>query len=142
MSQDDDQTPPEPTALELAGKPENRGEPPPETRFAKGQSGNPGGRPKDLPKFRNACRKLTWEALDVIEAGLSDPDVSFGDKVTAFKALADRGGFLPIDRQAAIESNQARLVLAMLMAEELTPPERKKLLEVMERSLAGGAGAD
>lgn len=110
-------------------------------RFKKGKSGNPGGRPKDLPRFRKACRLLSWQGLDIIKAGLEDPEVSFGDKVTAWKALADRGGYLPADRQAAIESAQARLVLAMMVAEALTPAERKKLLDAMERSLAGETDA-
>ena len=110
-------------------------------KFPKGKSGNPGGRPKDLPRFRKACRKLSWAGLDIIKAGLEDPDVPFGDKVTAWKAVADRGGHLPVDRQAAIESAQARLVLAMMVAEALTPAERKKLLDAMERSLAGEADA-
>jgi hypothetical protein len=113
------------------------GGPPAAARFKKGQSGNPGGRPKDLPRFRRACRKLSWDGLEIIKAGLKDPEISFGDKVTAWKAVADRGGHLPVDRQAAIESAQARLVLAMMVAEALTPAERKKLLDAMERSLAG-----
>lgn len=120
-----------------SNEPENRLEPPVATRFQKGKSGNAGGRPKDLPRFRKACRKLTWEGFDIIEAGMRDPDVSFGDKVAAWKALADRGGFLPTDRQAAIEASQARLVLAMLLAEALTPAERAKLLDAMARGLAG-----
>ncbi len=105
-------------------------------RFKAGESGNPGGRPKDLPEFRAACRELTWASLDVIRVGLKDAEVSFGDKITAFKALADRGGFLPVDRQAAVEAGQARLLLAMTALEVLTPPERKKLLDAMERGLA------
>ncbi len=40
-------------------------------RFIPGQSGNPGGRPKSEPGFRDACRKLSTKALKALEDILS-----------------------------------------------------------------------
>ncbi len=38
-----------------------------ETSFKKGNSGNPGGRPKGAKGFRQACRDLTPVALEALE---------------------------------------------------------------------------
>lgn len=115
--------------------------PPPEHRWKPGESGNPSGRHKELPGFRTWCRKLSREtASKIIHRIRTDDCVSVGDMIAAFKAFADRGGFLPTDRQAAIETGQARLVLAMAALEVLSPPERAKLLAAMERSLDGTEG--
>ena len=40
--------------------------------FKKGQSGNPGGRPKAAPGFREACRELSTKALKALEEVLKD----------------------------------------------------------------------
>lgn len=116
-------------------------EPPPEHRWKPGESGNPSGRHKELPGFRTWCRKLSREtAGKIIHRIRTDDTVSLGDMIAAFKAFADRGGFLPVDRQAAVEVGQARLVLAMAALEALSPPERAKLLAAMERHLESTGG--
>ncbi len=113
--------------------------PPVERRFKPGVSGNPSGRPKDIMAFRTRCRNLSRKLLDQIRDRMADPDVSLGDVVSAFKAVADRGGFLPADRQGALEASHARIVMALLAVGALAPAERVKLLEALEKHLGGEA---
>lgn len=56
-------------------------------RFVKGQSGNPGGRPKGDAWFRGLCRKRTVKALKALEAALLREDHA----VSAAKALLEFG---------------------------------------------------
>ena len=65
------------------------------TRFLPGKSGNPGGRPNDLPRFRKKCRKKAWAwlALDAIDAQMASLEVPLGEKAAFWKAVCDRGGF-------------------------------------------------
>jgi hypothetical protein len=86
-----------------------------------GQSGNPSGRPKEIPGLRKACLVGTFEALEHLMAGLRDPDVPFRDKVLAFEAIADRGGLLPVDKEA-------KVVLAVL-ALDLTKEQRDSVIK-------------
>lgn len=110
-------------------------------RFEKGRSGNPGGRPKDDPKFRAWCRKLTWETAGrIMDKIRNQPDeVSVSDMTAAFKAFANRGGFLEADRQAAVEVSRARIILALLELGALTPEEKERLLGSLETHLKGVA---
>lgn len=59
--------------------------------FVKGQSGNPGGRPKavmpDGRTLSEAARGHSPKALQVLVAALEDPDTAFA----AAKELLDRG---------------------------------------------------
>lgn len=60
-------------------------------KFQKGQSGNPGGKPKGHPEFIAACRKLTPEALDVITGIMRDPKTPPQTRLAAAQYLHDRG---------------------------------------------------
>ena len=57
--------------------------------FQPGQSGNPGGRPKEDPRLRDACRAHTDAAVAVLVAALSDENVK--NQITAAQAILDRG---------------------------------------------------
>ena len=57
--------------------------------FEKGQSGNPGGRPKSAGPLRELAREHTEEALGVLVAALSDEDARV--RISAATALLDRG---------------------------------------------------
>lgn len=57
--------------------------------FQPGQSGNPGGRPREDPRLRDACRAHTEEAVGVLVAALKDDNVK--NQITAATALLDRG---------------------------------------------------
>lgn len=100
-------------------------------RFRPGQSGNPGGRPKSLRAFRVKCRKLTPKILKEIEKRMGEADVPLSDVVKAFEAVADRGGFLKTDVQAAIETGHARLVVAAMALQTLSKEQRHALLQAL-----------
>jgi len=136
-----DETPPDspPEASpEPESRPENRAEPPAEARFQKGQSGNPGGRPKSLQAFRTRCRNLSREILDQIKARLADPEVPLADLLRAFESIADRGGFLSADKQAGVEASQGRLLLLAMAVKGLTREQKNILLGGLERELLTG----
>ena len=48
-------------------------------RFQKWQSGNPSGRSKELPEFRQACRHHSAEALDILLRAVRSKQVTAND---------------------------------------------------------------
>lgn len=60
-------------------------------RFAKGVSGNPGGRPREVGDVRDLARARTVEAITVLSDIMNDPDTPPAARVTAAVALLDRG---------------------------------------------------
>ncbi len=72
--------------FEVSDSPENRGG---SGRFSPGQSGNPGGRPKDVHRVAELAREHTREAVEtLVELMRSSNDRV---RVTASIALLDRG---------------------------------------------------
>jgi hypothetical protein len=57
--------------------------------FQPGQSGNPGGRPKEGAELRAAARQHTQAALEAIVAGLADNDMRI--RLKAAELILDRG---------------------------------------------------
>ena len=76
--------------------------PPHGRRFVKGQSGNPGGRPKAALDIQALARRHTPDAIAALVAALANPR----ERVSAAVALLDRGWGKPTqplagDRDAA-----------------------------------------
>jgi hypothetical protein len=60
--------------------------------FKKGQSGNPGGRPKSNPGFREACRDLSLKALKALEEVIKDKSAANRQaRVAASRVVIEHG---------------------------------------------------
>ena len=75
--------------------------------FAKGKSGNPGGRPKGYQEMQAAARKHTAAALATLVAALSDEKLC----VSAATALLDRGWGKPAQAMTGEGGGPIRLIV-------------------------------
>lgn len=73
-------------------------------KFAKGVSGNPGGRPKALGDLRDIARQHTDEAIQVLIAVMGNAKAAPSARVGAATALLDRGWGRPT---VTVTTNQA-----------------------------------
>jgi Family of unknown function (DUF5681) len=60
-------------------------------RFTKGQSGNPGGRPKVIGEVRDLAQAHTAEAIDTLVAIMADEKAPPAARVAASNSILDRG---------------------------------------------------
>ena len=59
--------------------------------FQKGQSGNPGGRPKEIAEVKELARQHTPAAIEVLASIMHNTKASDAARVSAANALLDRG---------------------------------------------------
>jgi hypothetical protein len=60
-------------------------------RFAKGQSGNPGGRPRVVGEVRELARQHGPAAIEALATIMDDPESAPAAKIAAATVLLDRG---------------------------------------------------
>ena len=64
--------------------------------FEKGQSGNPGGRPKVVGEVKELARAHTGEAIETLVSIMSNPKAAPAARVSAANSLLDRGYGKPL----------------------------------------------
>jgi hypothetical protein len=60
-------------------------------RFRRGQSGNPGGRPKIFTEVKQAAREHTEAAINTLVAVMDNEEAPAAARVAAANAILDRG---------------------------------------------------
>ena len=59
--------------------------------FEKGQSGNPGGRPKVIAEVKELARARTGDAIETLVSIMSNPKAAPAARVSAANSILDRG---------------------------------------------------
>ena len=79
------------------------------TTWAKGQSGNPGGRPRILEAVRDIARESTTLAIETLRTIAADTEALHAARVSAATALLDRAWGKPA-QQLSADINAAQTV--------------------------------
>jgi hypothetical protein len=96
--------------------------------FQKGQSGNPGGRPKVVAEVRDLARKYTPDAIETLVEIMRKGDAADAAKVAAANSLLDRGWGKPSGSEVNLTLNGNRQVHVHLERETLELLEEARAL--------------
>ncbi len=89
----------------------------PNPNWRKGmQSPNPRGRPRGVPEFMEAARKLTPEALRLLASIMRDDEAQNSDRIKAAQIILDRGMGKPVpERPFYVPWTEEQVALAERM---------------------------
>lgn len=108
-------------------------------QFKPGQSGNPGGKPKGMGKFRELCRSYMEEAVEAIVELARKKKTPPSIKLAAWQYLLDQGWGKP--RQAVEVGGQVTNRYEWDITQRIiSDPESTQLAEQLLTRLAGNAG--
>ena len=99
------------------------------TTWAKGQSGNPGGRPRIVEAVRDIARESTELAITTLRTIAADAEAPHAARVSAASALLDRGWGKPMQGHAVMAVSAPRSV------KEMTDTE---ILALLQQKMAAG----
>lgn len=102
------------------------------TSFRPGQSGNPGGRPKEVAEVRDLARQHTTAAIETLAALMADEKTPASARVAAAESLLNRGwGKAPQEIRTTTEPDELQKpdILALQEAAKKLPrdPELSNL---------------
>jgi Family of unknown function (DUF5681) len=116
-------------------------------RFMKGQSGNPGGRPKIFTEVKQAAREHTEAATETLVGVMNNEEATAAARVAAANAILDRGWGKPEsftnmahDNKPLRELTDAELTAIVLAATD-SDNEPEADPEHLNRDRPGGRGA-
>lgn len=75
-------------------------------RYAPGQSGNPGGRPRVVGHVRDLAQKHAEDAIATLATIMRQDDAPPSARIAAATALLDRGYGRPVDQKAMVLLSQ------------------------------------
>ena len=96
------------------------------TTWAKGQSGNPGGRPRILEAVRDIARESTTLAIETLRTIAADTDAPHAARVSAATALLDRAWGKPLQGVAMMTVAAPKGVREMTDAELMAMIEQQR----------------
>ena len=95
------------------------------TTWAKGQSGNPGGRPRILEAMRDIARESTTLAIETLRTIAADAEAPHAARVSAASALLDRGWGKPMQGVAMMTVAAPKSVREMSDGELMAMIEKR-----------------
>ena len=95
------------------------------TTWAKGQSGNPGGRPRILEAVRDIARESTTLAIETLRTIAADTEAPHAARVSAATALLDRGWGRPLQGHAVLAVSAPKSVREMSDGELMAMIEKR-----------------